>query len=122
MAALPGLADEVREPASARQKQVRLTPEQVGQLLDDYQAGSDMNSLARTSGVHRHSVRTHLLGAGVELRQVGLSGLQVDEALRLYVGGLSLAKIGEQLGCDHSTVGRALKRRGLVLRKPWGSI
>ena len=81
-----------------------------------------MHVLARTYGLHRHSVRAHLTKAGVEIRRRGLTEPQIDEAVRLYLAGSSLAKLGEQFGCDHTTVRRALKRRGLSLRKPWGQI
>lgn len=77
-----------------------------------------MNALARSYGIHRHSVRAHLAKAGVVLRRQGLTALEVDEAVRLYIAVASLAKLGEQLGCAHTTVSRALKLRGVVLRGP----
>lgn len=64
-------------------------------------------------------MRAHLDRAGVAIRPKGLSAIQTDETERLYVAGLSLAKISERLGCDAETVRRALRKRGVVLRKPW---
>ncbi len=119
-AALPGLADASRPAAPPRQQQVRLTPARVAKLVAAYEAGLDMNELAKLYGIHRHSVRAHLDKAGVELRRRGLTQAQVDEAVRLYVTGSSLARLGQQLGCDHTTVGRALRHRGVALRSPWG--
>lgn len=78
-----------------------------------------MHVLATRYGIHRHSVRAHLDRAGVVVRPRGLTDLQTDEAVRLYVAGWSLTKLAERLGCDHETVRRALKLRGVVLRKPW---
>jgi len=91
----------------------------VAQLTADYQAGADMNTLARLYGIHRHSVRAHLARAGVAVRLKGLSELEADEAVRLYMAGYSLVTLASQFGCDHETVRRALKLRGVVLRMPW---
>ncbi len=115
-AALPSLIDEPRAPAPVRQQQVRLTLARVAQLVAAYEAGADMNELAKLYGVHRHSVRAHLDKAGVELRRQGLTEPETAEAERLYVAGVSLAKLGVKFGCDHTTVRRALLRRGLVLQ------
>jgi IS30 family transposase len=41
---------------------------------------------------------------------------EVDIAVELYANGLSLQKIGDQLGWDHNTIYRQLKRRGVVMR------
>lgn len=78
-----------------------------------------MNFLAKRYGIHHHSVRAHLDRAGVAIQPKGLSDVQTEEATRLYIGGLSLAKAAEQFGCDAETVRRALKLRGVILRKPW---
>ena len=122
VAALPLLGDLAAPSNPARQQQTRLTPELVAELVASYEAGTDMNALARAYGVHRHSVRAHLTKAGVELRRQGLTNIQIDEVVRLYAAGYSLAKLGQQFNCDHTTIGRALKRRGLKLRTPWESI
>lgn len=119
VAALPQLGDLAQPLVPTRQVQTRLTPERVAQLVADYEAGTDMNALARTYSIHRQSVRAHLAKADVEVRRDGLTEPQIDEAVRLYLAGSSLAKLGEQFGCDHTTVRRALKRHGLSLRKPW---
>ena len=119
MTALATLSDHHHPSTNTRQQQTRLASGRVAQLVAEYQAGADMNTLAHTYGVHRHSVRNHLSKAGVEVRRLGLTEPQVTEAVRLYLAGQSLAKLGETFGCDHTTVRRALLKHGLVMRKPW---
>jgi IS30 family transposase len=41
---------------------------------------------------------------------------KIDMAVGLYAQGRSTADIGSKLGADPSTIARALKRRGVVLR------
>ena len=89
------------------------------ELLTGCAAGADMSILSTQYGIHRHSVRAHLARAGVAVRAKGLSEPETEEAVRLYAAGLSLVKLSERFGCDHETVRRALKLRGVVLRKPW---
>lgn len=111
--------DQVSPSAALRQKQIRLPSDRVAQLITDYQAGTDMNALAKLYGIHRHSVRALLARAGVEVRSKGLRDLEIDEAVRLYIAGYPLAKLAIQFGCDRETVRRALKLRNVVLRRPW---
>jgi hypothetical protein len=119
-AAVPSLVDLPEPvPAPSRQRQVRLSPERAAQLVVEYESGVEMYVLAERYGIHRHSVRAHLDRAGVVVRPRGLSEIQTDEAVRLYVAGWPLVRLAERLGCDHETVRRALKLRGVVLRKAW---
>ena len=52
----------------------------------------------------------------VELRRMGLTEAQINEAAQLYLSGTSLAKLGQRFGCDHTTVRRALLRREVTMR------
>jgi hypothetical protein len=47
------------------------------------------------------------------MRRQGLTAEQVDEAVRLYETGWSLARIGEQTAVDHTTVWHRLRERGV---------
>jgi transposase-like protein len=49
-----------------------------------------------------------------------MSQAEVDLAVQLYEGGLSLQKIGDRLGWDHNTIYRRLKQRGVVMRDTHG--
>lgn len=54
--------------------------------------------------------------AEAEIRRQPFSERELDEAVRLYVWGLSVAAIGARLGAHPSKVWRALKARGVALR------
>ena len=56
--------------------------------------------LAARFGIHRVTVSAHLHRRGVTLRHQGLDDEGVNEAIRLYEGGWSLARIGDRLGVD----------------------
>ncbi|MGQ0776414.1 MAG: helix-turn-helix domain-containing protein [Pseudonocardiales bacterium] len=54
------------------------------------------------------------------MRRRGLSLDQLDEAVQLYREGWSLARIGEQMGVDPTTVLTRLRERGLRRRDTRG--
>ncbi len=119
--ALPDLQLVAETPAAAltRQAQRRLAPNQIAELVAEYQAGADMRELAGRWGVHRTTVAGHLRRAGAELRRQGLSDEQLSEAVRLYGEGWSLQRLSERYGCDAETVRARLKKRNVVRRQPW---
>jgi DNA-directed RNA polymerase specialized sigma24 family protein len=102
-----------------RQVQRRLTPEQVEQLVLDYQAGNSMQKLARSWHLHRTTVAEHLRRAGVAVRQRGIPIAQLGEAGRLYGEGWSCQRLAERYRCDEETVRQALKQHKVQMRKPW---
>jgi hypothetical protein len=61
--------------------------------------------------LHRH---------GVEMRRRGIAPDQVDDAIRCYDSGWSLARIGEHLKVDPTTVLSQLRRRGIPTRDTHG--
>jgi hypothetical protein len=109
------------ESKSAKQRQVqrRLTPEQVDQLVAEYQAGDDMKVLADRWRVHRTTVAGHLRRGRVTLRRQGLPIERFDEAIRLYGEGLPLERLAKRFDSDDETVRQALKRAGVNFRAPW---
>jgi len=50
------------------------------------------------------------------MRMHGLSPEQIEEAVRLYEAGWSLARIGTKLGVDAGTVQARLRERGMRMR------
>jgi hypothetical protein len=85
-----------------------------------YEAGESSIALGRTFGIGKNSVIRLLRDAGVPIRNQGLSDDQITEPVRLYESGLSLAKIGIQLGVDHGTVRRQLLKHGVKMRDSHG--
>lgn len=79
-----------------------------------------MKALAEELQLTRQTIARVLKREGVTLRQIGLSDIQVDDAIRLYQSGLSLARIGEKFNVDHGTVRRQLLRRGVAMRDSHG--
>lgn len=75
--------------------------------------------LAERWDLHRTTVANHLRRRGVQLRREGLTSAAVTEALRLHEEGWSLQRLAERLVCDAETVRQALKRAGVLLRRPW---
>ena len=50
------------------------------------------------------------------MRNLPMTEIQINEAVRLYESGLSCAKVGKIIGVDAETVHRRLRERGVVLR------
>jgi DNA-directed RNA polymerase specialized sigma24 family protein len=57
----------------------------------------------------------------VPIRMRGLSPEQIDEAVRLYEAGWSLARIGDRMGVNDMTVRQRLLERGVQMRPKRGS-
>ncbi|PPJ13787.1 hypothetical protein C5E43_08790 [Nocardia cyriacigeorgica] len=79
-----------------------------------------MYELADRFGIERRTVSSILHRHGVPMRRRGLSPGQVDTAIHLYKLGWSLARVGNHLGVNHTTVLAALRRRGIPTRDPHG--
>jgi len=82
----------------------------------DYRAGATVYELARQFGVHRHTVSELLERHAVSRRYQKLTPEQIDLACTLYERGLSLIKVGEQLGRRAETVRQALMKQGAEIR------
>ena len=75
-----------------------------------------MNAFSRAFG----SDACQLREVGVQIRNQGLTDEQIADAVRLYESGLSLAKIGAEVGVDHGTVRRQLLRHSVRMRDTHG--
>ena len=107
-----------QERPSSWQTQVRLDPHRAKELALAYSAGSATNELAARFGIHRATVTAILHRLGVDLRQRGLTNVQVAEACGLYPEGWSLARLAERYDADDMTVRRYLLLAGVVMRSP----
>src|SRR5262245_30381685 len=83
-----------RNPGRARQ----LDDKQVRRLIAGYEDGVTADELGDRFGIDRRTVSKLLKHPGVAMRRRGLSPEQVDQAVRLYAVGWSLAWIGDQMG------------------------
>jgi DNA-directed RNA polymerase specialized sigma24 family protein len=102
-------------PKTARQ----LEPDQVRELIAGYKAGHTVYELGRKFGVNRKTVGEILHRHRVPIRG-RLSGEQIDEAVRLYERGWSLARIGEKLRVTANTVRARLQERDVRMRDAQG--
>lgn len=99
-----------------KQNQTRLRPAEIAELVVGYRDGATVYELAKRFRVHRDTVSKLLERQGVARRGRPLSPFQIDQAVSLYAGGQSLAKIAPQLECDPGTVRLALIKTGVRLR------
>jgi hypothetical protein len=87
-----------------------LDADQIQQLVERYEAGATVYELSERFDINCKTVATLLKRHGVTMRcRQGLRLEQIDEAVRLYGAGWSLARIGEQLGADAGTVHARLR-------------
>lgn len=98
----------------------RLSPETVAWIVAEYQRGTPSTELARTVGAGKAGILAILHEHGVKLRLRPMTEKEVAEAIRLYQQGWSLARVGKQLGRDHSAIRDALERAGVPRRDTHG--
>lgn len=105
-------------PILLKQPNTRLRPEQVAQLIADYQAGVHLRELAMAYGISESTVKRHIRLSGVPHRKTwALTAEQVREASRLYIDeGWSILKLSKHLGCAEETLRNALRKNGITLR------
>lgn len=103
-----------------RERQRRLSPDEVAQIIADYKAGASIKGLAAKYALHRATVGAQLTRHAVPRRPKGLKREQVHEAARLYEQGWSLARLGEHFGVSSSTVRQRLAQEDVALRSRRG--
>ena len=79
-----------------------------------------MYELGDRLGIERRTVSNILKRHDVPMRRRGLSPEQIDDAIHLYYLVWSLARVGEHLGVDHTTVLTKLRERGVPSRDTHG--
>lgn len=98
----------------------RLTEEMLDEAERRYRGGEILRAIAGDLGVSRQRLAERLRERGVRLRREKPSSEQVLEMCRRYEQGESLARIGERLGFNPSSVRLYLLRVGMPLRNPHG--
>ena len=79
-----------------------------------------MYELGAQFGIERRTVSNILHRHDVLMRRRGLSPDQVDDAIHLYHLGWSLARVGQHLGVDHTTVLATLCQHDIPTRDTHG--
>lgn len=98
----------------------RLQSDVITEIVARYKAGVPSTALAAAFGISKSSIIRLLREAGVKVRKQGLTDEQIDDAVKLYAEGKSLAWIGKRLRVDHGTVWRQLRKRGVRMRDTHG--
>lgn len=93
LAAPPQPTREQAKPGRTRQ----LPDAQVQQLIEGYESGATVYELGDQFGIERRTVSAILHRHDVPMRRRGLSEEQIDDAVRLYNQGWSLARIAARL-------------------------
>jgi predicted DNA-binding protein (UPF0251 family) len=112
----PASARTVR---SARQRQRRLSPDEVLELIRLRETDTEIEVLAEQFGIHRTTVMALLQRSGVPGRRTGhqdLSTVRLAAAGQLYATGATLAAVGEQFGVSRSYLRDALPEAGFAIR------
>lgn len=102
------------------QRQRRLTDEAIALAAERYQTGDTIRQLATEFGCGRSTLSRRFAAIGVTTRGRPASEEKVDEMVRLYESGQSLAKIGEQVGLTAKSVLKYLRQRGVATRDSHG--
>ena len=98
--------------------QRRLADAVIDDLVTRYEAGSTIEVLASTFGIHRTTVMAHLERPGVPRRGPRkLTDEMVAEAAHRCTSGETLAEIATKLGIAPSTLTRELQLAGIAIRR-----
>lgn len=99
-----------------RQVQVRLTDDEIDQVVAGYQAGLALAELATAFGADRRTLAGWLQQRGVSRRGRRFTATDIDEAIRLYRDGWSLAQIADHFGVYPQSIRYHLQKAGIELR------
>lgn len=103
-----------RTPASRSIRELRA--DELAAMIADYLGGATLLELDAKHGYNRVRISSALKHAGVQLRNQGLHGQQVDQAVNLYESGMSLARIGARFDVNATTARTRLIERGVTMR------
>jgi len=103
-----------------RQRQRRLTEDQVKRMAARYHEGATVYELAKEFGIHRATVSERLKKAAVSMRCQSPRSEHINSMAGLYESGLSLAEVGARIGTSPGTVRRNLLINGVQMRDSHG--
>lgn len=108
-----GIEDKPTQPRSIKR---RLTGQQRREIQQRVDAGETKRALAKEFGVSETGIGEMLLRAKVEIRTTPITEEDIERAVALYEGGLSVRKIVVELRYSVGTIRHVLKRRGVRMR------
>lgn len=98
----------------------QLDDDKVQKLIEGYTSGATVYELGDQFGIERRTVSAILHRRGVPMRRRGLSTEQIDDAVRLYNQGWSLARIAARMDVAAGTVRQRLHERDVPIRDAQG--
>lgn len=107
-------------PGPCARQQFRVSEEALVSAESRYLHGATLRELAPVVGVSRQRLGSLLRSRGVRLRRSSPSEHEVEEMVRRYDAGDSLAVVGSRLGFDGGTVRNWLMARGVPMRDSHG--
>jgi transposase-like protein len=98
--------------------QRRLSPTDIVDLVEAYQADATISQLAVHFGIHRTTVTGHLDRHGVPRRseQTSWDDEILTQAAELFETGTSLGDVAHKFGVDAQTVANRFRRAGVPVR------
>ena len=105
---------------SLEMAQTLLRPDQVDDLVAQYEGGATLVELASFFGIHRRTAAEHLARRGVSIRRGRFDRSRIHEAADLYDSGLTLVEVGLKVGAGPQAVRRALAEHGVPIREGGG--
>lgn len=113
-------AVEYERTGPIRQRQRRLTEDQVKQMVARYHEGATVYELAKEFSIRRATVSERPKKAGVSMRFQPPGNELIDSMVGLYQSGLPLAEVGDRVGTSPGTVHRHLRIHGVQMRESHG--
>ncbi len=109
-----------RQAAVKTQRQRRLSPSEVDELVALYATGLSVAQVAATFGINRETALLHLQRRGAPSRAKVriLNDDTVAAAVRRYVDGEPMTALSADLGVNPTTLRRELTALGTPLRPP----
>ncbi len=102
--------------------QRRLSTSDVDTICEGYANGSSIDDLARSHGVNRTTITSHLDKQGVPRRRIvrKMTDTLVADAASMYRGGRSLKTVANEFNVDTGTLGREFRKAGVPIRPRQG--
>lgn len=93
---------------SGGQRQRRLRPDEIADLVGRYADGATPSDLGTAFGIHHKTVLKIVKRNGSEVRRRRMSDDDIEEARQLRLEGWTLVRLGARFEVDPSTVRRSL--------------
>lgn len=113
---LPERVEPAIAAARVHRVELRLAPEELAQLVLDYEAGWSSTELQARYRLGKGSVLRLLREAGVEMRRRPLAAEQMRAITKLYESGLTIREVAAELGLPKTTVQDELAQSGVTMR------